>query len=175
MRWRGIDDMRWRGVDDMRQRGIDDMRWRGIDDMRWRGIEDMRWRGIDEMRGRGIDRMRWIGMDCRYMRGIYYWGCCFDSFLRLLLSVPYYIRSSSALVTCSLWLAPLLACHPPCIIVRALETSTFLFTGETNRAERSRAHRVAFVRFHAQRVASARSHASHAPHAAIRGHVRVFS
>jgi hypothetical protein len=144
----------------------------------------MQWRGINDMRWGGSDRMRWIGMDCRYMRGIYCWGCCFDSFLQLLLSVPYYIRSSYALVTCSLCLAPLLACHPPCIIVRALETSTFLFTGKTHCAERSRAHRVAsvcfhshrvaFVRFHANRVASARSHASHAPHGALRGHVRFF-
>jgi hypothetical protein len=143
--------------------------------MPWRSIDEMQWRGIDHMQWGGSDRMRCIGMDCRYMRGIYCWGCCFDSFLQLLLSVPYYIRSSYALVTCSLCLAPLLACHPPCIIVRALETSTFLFTGETNGAERSRAHRVAFVRFHAHRVAFPRSHASHAPHAAIRGHVRVFS
>jgi hypothetical protein len=48
--------------------------------MWWRGIDSMRWRGIDSMRWRGIDRLRWIGMNYRYMRGMYYWGCRFDSF-----------------------------------------------------------------------------------------------
>jgi hypothetical protein len=99
MRWRGIDDMgqrgidhmQWRGIDDMQCRDIDHMQRRGVDDMRRRGIDDMRCRGIDHMGRGGSDRMRWIGMDCRYMPGIYYWGCCFDSFLRLLLSVPYYM------------------------------------------------------------------------------------
>jgi hypothetical protein len=65
---------------------------RGLDQMLWRGIDEMRWRGLDHMRWRGIDRLRWIGMDYRYMRGMYYWGCRFDSFLRLLLFVQYYTK-----------------------------------------------------------------------------------
>jgi hypothetical protein len=121
-----------------------------------------------------------------YILGSGFWVCCIISYVRVagcavlcavfgFLVHLYYRPCSPAPFPYSRCLLSLLACHPPCIIVRALETSTFLFTGETNRAERSRAHRVALIRFHAHRVASARSHASHAPHAAIRGHLRVFS
>jgi hypothetical protein len=55
------------------------------------------------------------------MRGIYYWGCRFDSFLPLLLSVPYYIHTSLALFPCSPCHLSLLACRSLCIIVRALD------------------------------------------------------
>jgi hypothetical protein len=121
-----------------------------------------------------------------YILGSGFWVCCIISYVRVAgcavlyavfgFLVHLYCRPRSpAPFPYSRCLLSLLACHPPCIIVCALETSTFLFTGKTIRAEPSRAHRVAFVRFHAHRVASARSHASHAPYAAIRGHVRVFS
>jgi hypothetical protein len=52
---------------------------------------------------------------------MYYWGCRFDSFLPLLLSVPYYIHTSLALFPCSPCHLSLLACRSLCIIVRALD------------------------------------------------------
>jgi hypothetical protein len=55
------------------------------------------------------------------MRGIYYWGCHFDSFFPLLLSLPYYIQTSSAPFPCSPCHLSLLACRWLCIIVRALD------------------------------------------------------
>jgi hypothetical protein len=55
------------------------------------------------------------------MRGIYYWGCRFDSFLPLLLSVPYYIHTSLALFPYSPCHLSLLACRSLCIIVCALD------------------------------------------------------
>jgi hypothetical protein len=54
------------------------------------------------------------------MRGIYNWGCRFDSFLTLLLSVPYYIQTSSGLFPCSPCHLSLRACRSLCIVVRAL-------------------------------------------------------
>jgi hypothetical protein len=55
------------------------------------------------------------------MRGIYYWGCRFDSFFPLLLCVPYYIQTSSAPFPCSPCHLSLLACRSLCIVVRALD------------------------------------------------------
>jgi hypothetical protein len=111
--------------------------------LRGGGVDSMRWRrrlcavkrhrlyageastlcggGVDSTRGRGIDRLRWIGMNYRSMRGIYYWGCRFDSFHPLLLSVPYYIHTSLTLFPCSPCHLSLLACRSLCIIVRALD------------------------------------------------------
>jgi hypothetical protein len=160
MRERGIDQIRWSGIDVMQQRSDDDMRWSGIDLMRWSGIDCMQqtgidsmwWRGIDSARWRGINSMRWICMNYRYMRGIYYWGCRFDSFLPLLLSGPYDIQTSSAPFPCSPCHLLLLACCSLCIIVRALDIYTFSFTRHAHRSER----------FHAHQVASAGSHPSHA-------------
>jgi hypothetical protein len=73
------------------------------------------------MRWRGFDSMRWRGMNYRYMCVIFYWGCRFDSFLLLLVSVPYYIQTSSAASPCSPCHLSLLACRSLCIIVRALD------------------------------------------------------
>jgi hypothetical protein len=73
------------------------------------------------MRWRGFDSMRWRGMNYRYMCVIFYWGCRFDSFLLLLVSVPYYIQTSSAPSPCSPCHLSLLACRSLCIIVRALD------------------------------------------------------
>jgi hypothetical protein len=73
------------------------------------------------MRWRGFDSMRWRGMNYRYMCVIFYWGCRFDSFLLLLVSVPYYIQTSSAPSPCSPCYLSLLACRSLCIIVRALD------------------------------------------------------
>jgi hypothetical protein len=52
---------------------------------------------------------------------IFYWGCRFDSFLLLLVSVPYYIQTLSAPSPCSPCHLSLLACRSLCIIVRALD------------------------------------------------------
>jgi hypothetical protein len=71
--------------------------------------------------GGGIDSMRWRGMNYGYMCVIFYWGCRFDSFLLLLVSVPYYIQTSSAPSPCSPCHLLLLACRSLCIIVRALD------------------------------------------------------
>jgi hypothetical protein len=71
--------------------------------------------------GGGVDSMRWRGMNYRYMCVIFYWGCRFDSFLLLLVSVPYYIQTSSVPSPCSPCHLSLLACRLLCIIVRALD------------------------------------------------------
>jgi hypothetical protein len=65
--------------------------------------------------------MRWRGMNYRYMCVIFYWGCRFDSFLLRLVSVPYYIQTSSAPSPCSPCNLSLLACRSLCIIVSALD------------------------------------------------------